>query len=170
MPKDTGHCYEGSVQYLLKLKKFDKFLASRCTLCHGIVHGQGIIEGLLYPHAWIEIGEDVMDWVCLEDQRFFGKELFYTMGNPLDVIKYNLEDALYNLIKYKHFGPWTETHNSKFPAYCPWFGTAEDYPTLSKEDYADLAKGSYLVTKFCELNKLVTSEVNKASDKEAPKK
>jgi len=70
-----------------------------------------------------------------------------------DVIRYTLEEALSKLIEFKHFGPWTDTHTSKFPAYCPWFGTSEDYPTLSREEYHNLVEDSYLIKEFCHLKK-----------------
>jgi hypothetical protein len=100
-----GDCYQVSGRYIM-----DSGLMGgnpNLVLVHGIVTGQGPIEGIQYGHAWVEEGD-----ICIDLSK--GKEikmpktLYYTLGNidPSKQFRYTPEEMRKNILKYKHWGPW----------------------------------------------------------------
>ena len=55
--KVTGDCFEASGKAILDLLRDPTATKDRWYLCHGIVAGQGPIEGLFIRHAWVEYFE-----------------------------------------------------------------------------------------------------------------
>ena len=98
---DGGDCYEISAKTVLDNPEY--------TLVHGIVTGQGRLQGVRYGHAWVEHEGNVID---LSNGRNleFPKEVYYAIGNidPNDQYQYNAKD-LRKILQYeKHWGPWEE--------------------------------------------------------------
>lgn len=77
-------------------------------LVHAIITGQGKIEGLKYNHAWIEIGDSVIDTTIPIFKDGINKEIYYRLARiEKDLIfKYNRDEVLSNATKHKTYGPW----------------------------------------------------------------
>lgn len=108
-PKKLGTCY---------IDVFN-FFCYECDLndvvmVHGILHGVGELEGWIYGHAWIELGDVVLQPIVQEDGITHNlafvsrKEIFYKKYNVSEITlrRYNKELALELGIRYRHFGPW----------------------------------------------------------------
>ena len=100
IPDDNkgGNCYQVAVDTLMK--------NPNAKLVHGVVTGQGAINGIQYGHAWVEDGDTVIDNTLRGDLRRLPKQLYYRIGNINITRKYTYNQALENLIKYEHYGPW----------------------------------------------------------------
>lgn len=72
-------------------------------LVHGIVTGQGAIEGIQYGHAWVEDGDTVIDNTV---GRKIPKDVYYAIGNIDYVHRYNLSEVAKMVDKYETYGPW----------------------------------------------------------------
>jgi len=104
-----GDCYRVAADFVID----SKFLQSKSTgndrvfLVHGMVTGQGPINGLRYDHAWVEVGGEVID-------RSNGKNihlsqtLYYAFGriSEEDLRRYSCKETAKNLLLHKHYGPW----------------------------------------------------------------
>lgn len=80
------------------------------TLVHALVYGEGQLEGRRFPHAWNEVGDVVID-NSNGKNIVVRKELYYDRGKvkpnePGAYVKFDKEQALINMVKYKHWGPW----------------------------------------------------------------
>jgi len=76
-------------------------------LVHGMVSGQGELEGRRFMHAWVEVGDVVID---PEQDVTIRKEQYYEVGeiNEDDLMRYNRHETMIKLAQTKHWGPWTE--------------------------------------------------------------
>lgn len=125
MPKNDGNCFEDAAVYIT-----DLWLRGKPTdgvlLCHGIVTGQGPIEGLKITHGWIEYTLEIPDLRALLDGKGGTNALTmvrdYSNGNTIEVpreayykigridaatvIRYTVEEALQWLDKTGHYGAW----------------------------------------------------------------
>lgn len=100
-----GDCYEVSGRFIMN--KMGATKDEPYKLVHGMVSGQGKLEGLRYGHAWIEYGNVVID-NSNGKERNYPKELYYVVGNiiPKETIYYTPTEAVKRIAKYKHWGPW----------------------------------------------------------------
>ncbi len=96
-----GDCYEAAVRFVIG--------NSRCPgiqLVHGEVTGQGPIAGIRYGHAWVEIGDVVIDpsngrIVCAH------KNAYYAIGKiTTSVVRYSPSEARRLMLEALHYGPW----------------------------------------------------------------
>jgi len=99
----NGTCFKDSFNYLEVFSSF--------KLVHGLVTGQGPIEGIIYNHAWIEDGNFVIDPSLKKAGRKvykFDKELYYAIGNiqGKNTFSYSYEEASKKLSELKNYGPW----------------------------------------------------------------
>ncbi|WP_075881821.1 hypothetical protein [Vreelandella massiliensis] len=81
------------------------------TLVHGVVTGQGPVEGIQFSHAWIEGVKDGQPVVIDTSNGgcFIGPpELYYLLGNidAEQLCRYTPQAAREKLLDHKHFGPW----------------------------------------------------------------
>lgn len=98
-----GNCYEAAA----------KLLTAYCgcpgvELVHGTVTGQGPIAGVRYGHAWVEIGDVVLD---ASNGRFVvaGKSAYYAVGEITEpVARYAFREAALCMLETGHYGPWDE--------------------------------------------------------------
>lgn len=97
VPEENKHgdCYVQAYRYMQS--------HPNVTLVHGIVTGQGPIEGLQYNHAWIEDGDMVIDKTI---NLTIPRVVYYAIGNINIVKKYSYKEMLENSLKYKTYGPW----------------------------------------------------------------
>lgn len=100
-----GDCYEVSGKYVM-----DHALMGNnpnLFLVHGIVVGQGPIEGVEYGHAWVEDNDECIDLSQGRDIRM-PKAIYYALGNidPSKQYRYSPEEMRRKILDSGHWGPW----------------------------------------------------------------
>lgn len=91
-------------------KTFYDNLGKHPLLCHGIVTGQGAIAGVKYNHAWIEIGDQVIDRTMPIFSKGVSKDAYYLLGNIDDklVFKYDSKQVSEKATEWMTYGPWED--------------------------------------------------------------
>ena len=92
-----GDCYVQAFHYVQS--------HPNTTLVHGIVTGQGAIEGIQYNHAWVEEGNNVIDKTVNLTIPII---IYYAIGNIKLVKKYSFKETIENALRYGTYGPWDE--------------------------------------------------------------
>ena len=81
-------------------------------LVHGMVSGQGPLDGIRYAHAWIEMGDLVYDvsrvGIDRDEALIIPKVLYYAIGNIIDeqVVRYTRDEARKLSLEHETSGPW----------------------------------------------------------------
>ena len=77
-------------------------------LVHGIVTGQGPLEGLQYCHAWVidERADKVIDMTLPTGSQQIPLGLYYWVGKIDITREYNAAEVSKMLDKYGTYGPW----------------------------------------------------------------
>lgn len=120
----AGDCYQAAGRLMTSLPDGH-------TLVHGMVNGQGALEGKRFGHAWIETNDTVLDHSNGRKLEV-PKDLYYAIGGirEEDNKYYNRDESLKWILKAKHWGPW-EMSGDTVSVY-------EDIPTnhdeVGKED------------------------------------
>jgi len=98
-----GSCYQDAMNYFSMKSISNKKL----KLVHGLVVGQGPIEGVKYGHAWVEDGNTVID-PSKKPALKVPKQLYYAIGNikKSTVFDYNRAETSAAVSKHKTYGPW----------------------------------------------------------------
>ena len=80
----------------------------RYTLVHGIVTGQGAIEGIQYCHAWVidEPTDMVIDMTLPSGSQQIPVNLYYYVGKITITREYKASEVSKMLNKYGTYGPW----------------------------------------------------------------
>ena len=102
-----GNCFEVALNTFLKNP-------TRYTLVHGVVTGQGPVDGIEFCHAWVEDGNMVIDNTQSPSMSKLPKQLYYAIGNIQITRRYNYTKTLEAINKYGTYGPW----DSVFDEYC----------------------------------------------------
>lgn len=99
--KHNGDCFEIAGNMIIDIED------DNVMLCHGVVIGQGPIEGIRYVHAWIEKDGYVRD-KANGNNLYMSIKKYYRIGqiNEYMVRKYTKPEAIKLLLKTKHYGPW----------------------------------------------------------------
>lgn len=101
--KGKGDCFHVAGRNVLDAPSDD------LKLVHAMVTGQGPLEGKRFAHAWNEIGDVVLDY-SNGRKIVMRKDQYYKLGNvdtsPGNIAVYDGMDAIKNMAKYKHWGPW----------------------------------------------------------------
>ena len=101
--RTDGTCYVDAYKYISENRNL--------KLVHGLVTGQGDIEGIRYNHAWIEDGNTVIDASLKEQGRStykFPKDLYYAIGqiNPKTTFRYTYKETVKKMYDTENYGPW----------------------------------------------------------------
>jgi len=93
-----------------------KFLenTNKYKLVHGVVTGQGVLDGLQYNHAWVEDGNTVIDMTLPPNMQRFPKDAYYAIGQIQITRKYNAQQVYEMIDKYETYGPWDKVFE-KYP-------------------------------------------------------
>jgi len=97
-----GDCFVVSYQYFQK----NALRNDKLRLVHGLVTGQGAIEGIVYNHAWVEDDNMVIDKTLPKNMQKIPKSLYYKMGKIKTTYKYNYEEVLEKVVEIGTYGPW----------------------------------------------------------------
>lgn len=102
-----GNCFEVALKEFLKNPK-------RYTLVHGVVVGQGPLDGLEYCHAWVidERTDTVIDKTQPQGKQKFPIGLYYMIGKIEITKEYDLESVYEMVDKYGTYGPWDSVFNN----------------------------------------------------------
>jgi hypothetical protein len=103
----TGDCYQAAFHWILEL---DEGAIKHAKVCHGMVHGQGPLEGKKFGHAWGELGDIVFDQ-SNGKQLKMRKATYYALGkiDESEVFYYPGHKSLGKAARAKHYGPWDMT-------------------------------------------------------------
>jgi len=95
-----GTCFESAGRWLLKEPHLKE-----ARLAHGLVNGTGRASGQSFAHAWIEIGDVVID---TESGWIGRREEYYGLGEVREVRLYELDEMVKKVLKSRHWGPWED--------------------------------------------------------------
>ena len=99
---DLGDCYQAAGNLAIS------FIGdTKAKLVHGMVNGQGSLEGIRFGHSWVEYGNKVLDH-SNGKKREMPKSVYYKLGKikPEQNKYYTSEEAIKWMMKSKHWGPW----------------------------------------------------------------
>lgn len=96
-----GNCFVVALHKFMENPK-------RYTLVHGVVSGQGPLEGIEYCHAWVidENTDKVIDMTLPTNMQKLPVELYYNIGQISITREYKASDVAKMLDKYGTYGPW----------------------------------------------------------------
>lgn len=102
--KKLGDCY------VQAYNNFFRNLSKNPLLCHGVVIGKGELEGVHFTHAWIEIGDTVIDTTIPIFANGIPKQAYYSIGQVQEdkTFKYNKDQVLEKALKWQTYGPWED--------------------------------------------------------------
>jgi len=114
----VGDCYTAAYDAVAKL--FDEMRAGEqpeSPLC--LVHGSvvplgGPQQGTRIDHAWIEIGQDVME-VSLGQKLRFPKERYEATFHAHVRVRYSHTEAIWRHLESGNYGPWDTTASERTP-------------------------------------------------------
>ena len=100
----TGDCYK------LAWKAFYDNISKHPLLCHGVVVGRNRLQGVKFSHAWVEVGDEVIDYTADLFKDGFPKDAYYGLGNidEKTVFKYTPEEVMQKAIMFETYGPWED--------------------------------------------------------------
>ncbi len=102
--KKLGDCFENSVELMMENRGVDFILV------HGLVTGTGgDVVGMRYVHAWVELGNIVIDTSReINNPIIRAKNNYYEIGKikVSETKRYNLKEIGDMILKYKVYGPW----------------------------------------------------------------
>ncbi len=102
--------------FIKAFEALEKFYHSGANpvLVHGVVTGEGKLEGVKYTHAWVEIGDhnDMTRTVVVDNTVSEGFTMpaieYYKQGKIQITKKYTYKEALAKILDIQHWGPWDE--------------------------------------------------------------
>ena len=97
-----GDCYPAGGRLIMEF-----FGDKEHKLVHGMVNGQGALEGMRYGHCWVESKNTVLDH-SNGKKREMPKSEYYKLGKikPEQNKYYAPKEAIKWMMKSKHWGPW----------------------------------------------------------------
>ena len=97
-----GDCYQAGGRLIMNM-----FGDKEHMLVHGMVNGQGQLEGKRYGHCWVESRDTILDHSNGRKLEI-PKDLYYAIGrvNPKECFYYTPEEAAKFMVDEGHWGPW----------------------------------------------------------------
>jgi len=96
----NGDCYVVSYRYI------SSHPSKKIKLVHGLVTGQGALQGLVYNHAWIEEGNKVLDLTLPKKHQKMDKKVYYALGHIKTTFEYNFQEVMEKSSDIGTYGPW----------------------------------------------------------------
>lgn len=77
---------------------------------HGIVHGQGALEGIVFPHAWNETDDGYVIDTSNGNDVSMPVDAYYAIGriDHADVRKYDYRQMAQEVVRTGTYGPWDD--------------------------------------------------------------
>ena len=106
-----GDCFEANANYIIDIlfkHKDDRKILKNYRLCHGTVIGAkgSKVEGKEFPHAWVEVGGDVI--LDFSNGKQVGgriEEVEHRIKKE-SVKRYTPKQTARMLLEHEHYGPW----------------------------------------------------------------
>lgn len=107
IPEENKHgdCFVQALNTFMKNPR-------KYTLVHGVVTGQGPLEGIEYCHAWVIDGDYVIDNTLPAGYNKMPVSEYYRIGDISLTHEYNASEVLEMLDKYGTYGPWDDVFNA----------------------------------------------------------
>lgn len=105
IPEENKHgdCY---VTALHTFQDFYENGMKDVKLVHGVVTGQGPLDGIEYNHAWVELNDAIVCDYSNGNNVVMPISQYYNIGNIDITKKYNIRDVANMVSKYGTYGPW----------------------------------------------------------------
>lgn len=97
--KEFGCCFDLVSEWVLKNRHEDIDV----KVVHGLILGQGPIEGIEHGHAWLEINNRVVD---LENEVSMSKYEYEHLARLQYKVSYSIKEAIEQMLESGHKGPW----------------------------------------------------------------
>ena len=91
--KKLGDCFEASLKYILSLSEQESEILGEIKLVHAEVMGQGPLEGITFGHAFVTVGDLVIDKSNGRDVRI-PKSFYYSLGKIFEIGTYGPWDLV----------------------------------------------------------------------------
>ncbi len=102
----NGDCYILAYKYFMDNVTKNPNL----RLVHGLVSGQGALEGIIYNHAWVEDGNRIIDMTLPKKlQKSISKLQYYKIGKIKTTYKYSYDKVIEKSLNFGTYGPWETT-------------------------------------------------------------
>jgi len=101
-----GSCFDCAGHLLMDTPE----IQDDAKLVHATVAGQGRLTGIRFVHAWVEVGDTVLD-NSTGSLKVIPKELYYGLGNVRDVHRYTYREMIDKIIETENWGPWVDFLN-----------------------------------------------------------
>lgn len=97
-----GDCYPAGGRLIMEF-----FGDKEHKLVHGMVNGQGALEGMRYGHCWVESRDTVLDHSNGRKLEI-PKQVYYALGrvDPKECKYYTPEESAKFMVDEGHWGPW----------------------------------------------------------------
>ena len=120
-----GDCYPAGGRLIMSF-----FGDKEHKLVHGMVNGQGALEGMRYGHCWVESRDTVLDHSNGRKLEI-PTQVYYALGrvNPKECKYYTAEEAAKFMVDEGHWGPWEMTGDTVMAEEIP-----DRKPEVGKQD------------------------------------
>ena len=120
-----GDCYQAGGRLIMNF-----FGDKEHKLVHGMVNGQGALEGMRYGHCWVESRDTVLDH-SNNRKLEIPKQVYYALGrvNPKECKYYTPEEAAKFMVDKGHWGPWEMSGDTVMAEEIP-----DRKPEVGKQD------------------------------------
>jgi hypothetical protein len=127
LTEGKGDCYQAGGRLI-----FNFFGEKNVKLVHGMVSGQGALEGNRFGHCWVEHKDKVLDHSNDRKQEL-PKDIYYLLGriDPNECHYYTPEEAAKKMTDIGHWGPWDMSGLT----------VKDTYGDLGPEEYKELVLG-----------------------------
>ena len=97
-----GDCYQAGGRLVMEF-----FGDKEHKLVHGMVNGQGALEGMRYGHCWVESRDTVLDHSNGRKLEI-PKQVYYALGrvDTKECKYYTPEESAKFMVDKGHWGPW----------------------------------------------------------------
>jgi hypothetical protein len=107
--ESLGDCYQAGANLISGLGK-PAGISDDAKLVHGMVAGQGQLDGVRFGHCWVEDGDTVYDH-SNGRKLDIPKPVYYAIGqiDPKECYYYTKQEAVKFMVDTGHYGPWEMT-------------------------------------------------------------
>lgn len=107
--ESLGDCYQAGANLISGLGK-PVGISDDAKLVHGMVAGQGQLDGVRFGHCWVEDGDTVYDH-SNGRKLDIPKPVYYAIGqiDPEECYYYTKQEAVKFMVDTGHYGPWEMT-------------------------------------------------------------